>query len=220
MAEPIDEYFTATIAAMNSSTRRRADDEPVRDGSSLTARVCLALFDVQLGSRHLDLAARWLRVAGQGLLHHRIVGARGQRRRRGRAAAHRSGAAALPVGCLLPGPRRAGRRPRAAARRAARPGRGHRGADLRRPAQGVRPPRPAHHSADVDHRLASAARRRGRVLDRARTQARGDLRMARRRGHGVQLRRRVGEPLHRGRCDQHRAALRLSGRADAAAVRL
>ncbi len=47
-----------------------------------------------------------------------------------------------------------------------------------------------------------------------------DVRMARRRGHGVQLRRRVGEPLHRGRCDQHRDALGISGRADAAAVRL
>ncbi len=66
MAEPIDEYFTATIAAMDSSPRRRTDDEPVRDGSTLTARVCLALFDVQLGSRHLDLAARWLRSEGRG----------------------------------------------------------------------------------------------------------------------------------------------------------
>jgi 2-oxoisovalerate dehydrogenase E1 component len=28
--------------------------------------VCLALFDVQLGSRHLDLAARWLRSKGKG----------------------------------------------------------------------------------------------------------------------------------------------------------
>src|SRR3954467_15562054 len=51
---------------MSSSTRRRADGEPVRDGSSLTTRVCLALFDVQLGSRHLDLVARWLRAQGRG----------------------------------------------------------------------------------------------------------------------------------------------------------
>ena len=51
---------------MNSSTRRRADDQPIVAGSSLTARVCLALFDVQLGSRHLDLAARWLRAQGRG----------------------------------------------------------------------------------------------------------------------------------------------------------
>ena len=66
MAESIDEYFTATILAMKGSARERAGDEPVRDGSSLTARVCLALFDVQLGSRHLDLAARWLRSQGKG----------------------------------------------------------------------------------------------------------------------------------------------------------
>src|SRR5215218_8914573 len=51
---------------MNSSTRRSPDDQPVRGGSSLTARVCLALFDVQLSSRHLDLAARWLRSQGRG----------------------------------------------------------------------------------------------------------------------------------------------------------
>ena len=66
MAEPIDEYFTATIAAVRSRTRRRAADEPVREGSSLTSRVCLALFEVQLGSRHLDLAERWLRAQGSG----------------------------------------------------------------------------------------------------------------------------------------------------------
>src|SRR6186997_440750 len=51
---------------MSESARRRADDEPIRAGSPLTARVCLALFDVQLGSRHLDLAARWLRSKGKG----------------------------------------------------------------------------------------------------------------------------------------------------------
>jgi 2-oxoisovalerate dehydrogenase E1 component len=66
VAESIDEYFTATILAMKGSARERAGDEPIRDGSSLTARVCLALFDVQLGSRHLDLAARWLRSQGKG----------------------------------------------------------------------------------------------------------------------------------------------------------
>src|ERR1700709_2450623 len=51
---------------MSSSTCRRADDQPIGDGSSPPTRVCLALFDVQLGSRHLDLAARWLRAQGRG----------------------------------------------------------------------------------------------------------------------------------------------------------
>jgi len=66
VAEPIDEYFTATISAMRASQRRLGDDSPIRDGSSLTARVCLALFDVASGSRHLDLAARYLRSRGKG----------------------------------------------------------------------------------------------------------------------------------------------------------
>ncbi len=66
MAEPIDEYFTATISAMSGSARRYRDDQPVRDGSSLTTHACLALFDVALGSRHLDLAARYLRAQGKG----------------------------------------------------------------------------------------------------------------------------------------------------------
>ena len=38
----------------------------LRDGSSLTVGQCLAVFDAQLGSRHLDLAARWLRSQGKG----------------------------------------------------------------------------------------------------------------------------------------------------------
>ncbi|PEG42087.1 MFS transporter [Mycolicibacterium agri] len=51
---------------MSGSVHRRADDDPIRDGTSLSARVCLALFDVAIGSRHLDLAARWLRSQNKG----------------------------------------------------------------------------------------------------------------------------------------------------------
>jgi 2-oxoisovalerate dehydrogenase E1 component len=38
----------------------------VRAGSALTGERCLELFDAQLASRHLDLAARWLRQRGAG----------------------------------------------------------------------------------------------------------------------------------------------------------
>jgi 2-oxoisovalerate dehydrogenase E1 component len=58
LAEPIDEYFTATVSAHGGAT-----GAPL---SPLTAEQCLALFDAQLGSRHLDLAARWLRSKGKG----------------------------------------------------------------------------------------------------------------------------------------------------------
>ncbi len=59
MPEPIDEYFTATISAMGGPRGAAL-------GSSLTVRDAMALFDAQLGSRHLDLAARWLRSQGKG----------------------------------------------------------------------------------------------------------------------------------------------------------
>jgi 2-oxoisovalerate dehydrogenase E1 component len=42
-------------------------DEPVRDGTSLTGRMALAVFDAMLASRHLDLAARYLRKEGPGV---------------------------------------------------------------------------------------------------------------------------------------------------------
>src|SRR5215216_974925 len=61
MAEPIDDYFTATVSAMTEGTRGDA----VGLGT-LTGAACLELFDAQLGSRHLDLAARWLRSRGKG----------------------------------------------------------------------------------------------------------------------------------------------------------
>jgi 2-oxoisovalerate dehydrogenase E1 component len=66
VAEPIDEHFTATISALSGSAAGRSHEDALRDGSSLTVGECLALFDAQLGSRHLDLAARWLRSKGKG----------------------------------------------------------------------------------------------------------------------------------------------------------
>jgi 2-oxoisovalerate dehydrogenase E1 component len=66
VAEPIDENFTTTVSTLAVSKHRRGKDDAIRDGSSLTARLCLALFDAALGSRHLDLAARYLRSRGKG----------------------------------------------------------------------------------------------------------------------------------------------------------
>ena len=55
MAEPIDEYFTRAVSALTAS---HADADVVLRGVS--PQTCLDVFDEQLGSRHLDLAARWL----------------------------------------------------------------------------------------------------------------------------------------------------------------
>jgi 2-oxoisovalerate dehydrogenase E1 component len=69
MAEPIDEHFTATLRAhpdLDTTRTPRGDDAPLRPGSTLTVAQTLDLFDAQLGSRHLDLAARALRADGIG----------------------------------------------------------------------------------------------------------------------------------------------------------
>jgi len=66
LAEPIDEHFITTVSAMRGSAGERSHADVLRDGSSLTVGQFLALFDAQLGSRHLDLAARWLRSQGKG----------------------------------------------------------------------------------------------------------------------------------------------------------
>jgi 2-oxoisovalerate dehydrogenase E1 component len=66
LAEPIDEHFITSVCALSGSAVERSHDDALRDGSSLTVGQCLALFDAQLGSRHLDLAARWLRSQGRG----------------------------------------------------------------------------------------------------------------------------------------------------------
>ncbi|OZC86242.1 MFS transporter [Rhodococcus sp. 06-418-1B] len=58
MAEPIDEYFLQSIRAAGASREEL--------GPTLTPTRALELFDAQLGSRHLDLAARWLRSHGTG----------------------------------------------------------------------------------------------------------------------------------------------------------
>jgi 2-oxoisovalerate dehydrogenase E1 component len=65
MQEAIDARFAEAVAALRA---RRAGDPslPVRPGSSLTGERCLELFGAQVGSRHLDLAARWLRGQGAG----------------------------------------------------------------------------------------------------------------------------------------------------------
>ncbi|GAA4727377.1 thiamine pyrophosphate-dependent enzyme [Nocardioides endophyticus] len=56
MAEAIDEHFVASVGELRPAARA---------GDADAAQV-LALFDAQLQSRHLDLAARWLQAQGEG----------------------------------------------------------------------------------------------------------------------------------------------------------
>src|SRR6185437_6999235 len=72
--DPVERHFAEMAAALDGGPagltggplRRLAGSAPVRPGSALTGRLCLDLFDAQLASRHVDLAARWLRARGGG----------------------------------------------------------------------------------------------------------------------------------------------------------
>src|ERR1700677_3202725 len=83
----------------------------IRPGSALGVSDCLQLFDAQLASRHLDLAAGWLREQGRGYY---TIGSSGHEGNAGVAAAlrvsdpallhYRSGAFYLARACQAGGP--------------------------------------------------------------------------------------------------------------------
>jgi len=62
----LDERFREAVSAMPVPGERRDAEDAVRDGAALTGARALELFDAQLASRHLDLAARWLRSFNEG----------------------------------------------------------------------------------------------------------------------------------------------------------
>jgi 2-oxoisovalerate dehydrogenase E1 component len=64
--EQVDQHFLDAVRALAGPARTRDPALPVREGARLTGRAALQLFDAQAGSRHLDLAARWLQERGAG----------------------------------------------------------------------------------------------------------------------------------------------------------
>jgi 2-oxoisovalerate dehydrogenase E1 component len=88
----LDERFRDAVSAMTPPADRRPPDEPVRDGSTLTGARARQLFDAQLTSRHLDLAARWLRSFNEGFY---TIGSSGHEGNAAVAAALRSDDPAL-----------------------------------------------------------------------------------------------------------------------------
>ncbi len=61
----VDNNVTTLLATMTGPALRGDLDEPVRPGTSLTGRRALALFQTQVESRHLDLAARALKARNE-----------------------------------------------------------------------------------------------------------------------------------------------------------
>jgi 2-oxoisovalerate dehydrogenase E1 component len=64
--QDLDERFRSAVGALATPTVPREADEPVREGATLAGTHAYQLFQAQLASRHLDLAARWLRSFGEG----------------------------------------------------------------------------------------------------------------------------------------------------------
>jgi 2-oxoisovalerate dehydrogenase E1 component len=64
--QELDERFRTVVGGLTAPEQPRDPGDPVRPGSRLTGAGALELFDAQLASRHLDLAARWLRSFGEG----------------------------------------------------------------------------------------------------------------------------------------------------------
>ncbi len=66
--QALESHFRERLAALSAGGSAGAElDEPVRDGTRLTGRMALALFDAMASSRNLDLAARYLRKEGPGV---------------------------------------------------------------------------------------------------------------------------------------------------------
>jgi 2-oxoisovalerate dehydrogenase E1 component len=92
--DAVERHFARSILAMLTVTPpARADPAAaVRPGSALTGERCLELFDAQLASRHLDVAARWLRSRNAGFY---TIGSSGHEGNAALAAALRPGDPAL-----------------------------------------------------------------------------------------------------------------------------
>ncbi len=63
--DTVETHFTEAVAALQAGAPRDPH-RPIADGASLTGRRCQELFEHQLSSRLLDIAARSLREQGQG----------------------------------------------------------------------------------------------------------------------------------------------------------
>ena len=66
--EELDLRFLSAVRDLPGGGKAGTADRsaPVRAGTGLTGEQAIALFDAQAGSRHLDLAARYLRAEGHG----------------------------------------------------------------------------------------------------------------------------------------------------------
>src|SRR6266702_3947342 len=83
--DQVETHFTAAVSGLRPGGQRLRSGM-IKAGSLLTAARCAELFDAQLTSRHIDLAARWLQSKGAGFY---TIGSSGHEGNAGMAAALR-----------------------------------------------------------------------------------------------------------------------------------
>ena len=83
--DQVETHFTAVVSGMRPGGPPLRSGM-IREGSALRAARCAELFDAQLTSRHIDLAARWLQSKGAGFY---TIGSSGHEGNAGVAAALR-----------------------------------------------------------------------------------------------------------------------------------
>ncbi len=64
--DPLDVHLEEALLALGGARAEGAGERPVRPGSALFGQRALELFECQIGSRQLDLAARFIRAQGHG----------------------------------------------------------------------------------------------------------------------------------------------------------
>jgi 2-oxoisovalerate dehydrogenase E1 component len=66
--QELERHFRERVGPLSRTAGAEVNlDEPVREGTSLTGRMAVAVFDAMVASRNLDLAARHLRKEGPGV---------------------------------------------------------------------------------------------------------------------------------------------------------
>jgi 2-oxoisovalerate dehydrogenase E1 component len=89
--DTVETHFTQAVATLKAGAARDPG-RPIREGTTLTGEQCRTLFQRQLDSRLLDIAARWLREQDEGFY---TIGSAGHEGNAAVAAALRVGDPAL-----------------------------------------------------------------------------------------------------------------------------
>ena len=203
--DTVETHFIQAVAALTAGAPQEPG-QPIREGTSLTGDQCRTLFQRQLDSRLLDIAARWLREQDEGYY---TIGSAGHESNAAVAAALRADDPALlhyrSGAFYLTRSEQAGRLPEQGIRDVLM----GLTAAAEEPIAGGRHKVFGHPDLAIIPQTSTIAMHLPRAVGSAfaieRARALGvSSALARRRDRGLQLRRRLGQPRHGADRLQHR----------------